>query len=134
MTKEHKAVMKQEVADIFIENLFQHGTKLIDPFAGLGTTEISCNKFNIECTSIELIEEYTEMPKLRIEKEKDEQPQLRIAHLILLKSLTLRYRKTPLHYLYNTLSNFDIFPFVRHMPLYQPHSCKEVLTVQKLDT
>lgn len=107
MTKEHKAVMKQEVADFFNGNLFQHGT-----------TEISCNKFNIECTSIELIEEYAEMAKLRIEKEKDEQPQLRIAHLILLKSLTLRYRKTPLHYLYNTLSNFDIIPFVRHIPLY----------------
>ncbi len=70
MPKEHKAVMKQEVADFFIGNLFQPNTKLIDPFAGLGTTEISCNKFNIECTSIELIEEYAEMAKLRIEKEK----------------------------------------------------------------
>lgn len=71
MPKEHKAVMKQEVCDYFIGNFFFPGSTVIDPFAGLGTTEISCNKFNMECTSIELIEEYAEMARERIEKEKD---------------------------------------------------------------
>lgn len=66
MPKEHKAVMKQEVADFYISRLFEPNTKCIDCFGGLGTTEIACIKNSIECTSIELVPEYVRMAEERI--------------------------------------------------------------------
>lgn len=66
MPKEHKAVMKQEVADYFISEFFEPNTSCIDCFGGLGTTEIACNKNNINCVSIELSPEYCAMAEQRI--------------------------------------------------------------------
>lgn len=66
MPKEHKAVMRQDVADWFIGNFFERGTTCIDCFGGLGTTAIACNKYNIDCTLIEQSEIYCRMAEERI--------------------------------------------------------------------
>lgn len=57
-TAEHKAVMKQEVADWFIENFTKEDDIIYDPFMGLGTTAISCKKFGRKCIGTELINKY----------------------------------------------------------------------------
>jgi len=44
-TKIHKAVMKQEVSDWFIENFTDENDVICDTFMGLGTTGISCIKY-----------------------------------------------------------------------------------------
>lgn len=69
-TKIHKAVMKQEVADWFIENFTKESDVIIDPFMGIGTTGISCIKFNRKFIGIELDSKYFEVAKQRIENNK----------------------------------------------------------------
>ena len=54
----HKAVMKQEVSDWFIEKFTDVGDVIYDPFMGLGTTAISCKKFGRQCIGTELSYEY----------------------------------------------------------------------------
>lgn len=66
-TKIHKAVMKQEVSDWFIENFSSEKNIIIDPFMGLGTTGISCKKLNRDFIGFELDEKYFEIAKERIE-------------------------------------------------------------------
>lgn len=68
MPKEHKAVMKQSVADFFIGNFFVGGggQTCIDPFFGLGTTAIACDKNKIQCTGIELSSVYCELAKKKV--------------------------------------------------------------------
>lgn len=66
MPPEHKAVMKQEVADFYIGTFFERGSSVIDCFGGLGTTAIACRRYGLSCTSIELVPEYIEMAKQRI--------------------------------------------------------------------
>jgi DNA modification methylase len=58
MPKEHKAVMKQEVADWFISKFTTVGELVLDPFIGLGTTAISCIKLQRNYIGIELKQEY----------------------------------------------------------------------------
>ena len=53
MPKHHKAVMKQEVSDWFIEKFTKEGDHVLDPFMGLGTTGKSCVKFERTFTGIE---------------------------------------------------------------------------------
>lgn len=67
-TKIHKAVMKQEVADWFIEKFTREGDIVFDCFAGLGTTMISCIKCNRDCIGIELNKEYIKIAKDRIKE------------------------------------------------------------------
>lgn len=66
MPPEHKAVMKQEVADYYIGTFFERGTTVLDCFGGLGTTAIACRRHGLGCTSIELVPEYIEMAKKRL--------------------------------------------------------------------
>lgn len=61
MPKEHRAVMKSEVADWFIENFTKEGDMVFDPFLGIGTTAVSCEKFNRSCIGIEISEIYYNM-------------------------------------------------------------------------
>lgn len=68
MPKIHKAVMKQEVSDWFIENFTKAGDTVLDPFMGLGTTGISCNKFHRGFIGIELNKEYFEIAKSKMGK------------------------------------------------------------------
>jgi len=53
MPKNHKAVMKQEVADHFIEKFTKEGDHILDCFMGVGTTGISCKKMGRMFTGIE---------------------------------------------------------------------------------
>lgn len=67
-TKIHKAVMKPEVADWFIEKFTQEGDIVLDPFMGMGTTGVSCKKYGRGFIGVELNEEYFESAKKNIEK------------------------------------------------------------------
>lgn len=69
-TKIHKAVMKQEVSDWFIEKFTQKGMTVIDPFMGLGTTGISCKKLHRDFIGIEKDAKYYEIAKERIDANK----------------------------------------------------------------
>lgn len=68
ITKIHKAVMKQEVADWFIEKFTKENDVVLDCFMGLGTTGLSCIKYNRDFIGIELDEEYFNIAKERIEE------------------------------------------------------------------
>ena len=65
-TKIHKAVMKQEVADWFIENFTKEDDIIFDPFMGLGTTGISCLRYNRNFIGIEKNKEYYDLASKRI--------------------------------------------------------------------
>lgn len=71
MPKEHKAVMKQEVADWFIEKFTREGDVVLDCFMGLGTTGVSCKKYRRNFIGIELNEQYFAMAKENIKKLKN---------------------------------------------------------------
>jgi len=58
MPKDFKAVMKPEVADFFISNFTQEGDLVLDCFLGIGTTGISCKKFNRKFIGIEIEEQH----------------------------------------------------------------------------
>ena len=66
MPKEHKAVMKQEVSDWFIEKFTKEGDTILDPFMGVGTTAISCKKKNRNYIGFEMIKEYCDMAEKRL--------------------------------------------------------------------
>lgn len=66
MPKEHKAVMKQEVSDWFIEKFTKEGDVVLDCFMGLGTTAISCQKFNRDFIGIEIDKNYFSIAKERL--------------------------------------------------------------------
>ena len=68
ITKKHKAVMKQEVADWFIEKFTRDGDLVLDCFMGLATTGIACQKYNRNFLGIELDKDYFEIAKERIAK------------------------------------------------------------------
>ena len=68
ITKIHKAVMKQEVADWFIEKFTKENDVVLDCFMGLGTTGLSCIKYNRDFIGIELDKEYFNIAKERIEE------------------------------------------------------------------
>ena len=68
-TKTHKAVMKQEVADWFIRNFTVDNDIVLDPFMGLGTTGISCKKYNRDFIGIEKNKQYYDIAMGRIKKE-----------------------------------------------------------------
>lgn len=68
-TKIHKAVMKQEVADWFIRNFTVDNDIVLDPFMGLGTTGISCKKYNRDFIGIEKNKQYYDIAMGRIKKE-----------------------------------------------------------------
>ena len=66
MDKIHKAVMKQEVCDWFIDKFTNENDVILDPFMGLGTTGISCKKMNRDFIGIELNKEYFDIAEKRI--------------------------------------------------------------------
>lgn len=67
MTKTHKAVMKQEVADWFIEKFTKEDDVILDTFMGLGTTGIASKKLNRNFIGIEISKEYFDIAKERID-------------------------------------------------------------------
>ncbi len=68
MPKIHKAVMKQEIADYFIEKFTKEKDIILDPFMGIGTTGISCVSMNRDFLGIELIKEYYDISENRIQE------------------------------------------------------------------
>lgn len=66
MPEEHKAVMKQEVSDWFIEKFTKEAETVLDPFAGTGTTGVSCKKLNRDYILIEKEQEYFDIIQKRI--------------------------------------------------------------------
>jgi len=68
MPESHKAVMKQEVADWFIEKFTKEGDTVLDPFAGTGTTGVACRNLNRNFILIEQDESYCKLAEERINK------------------------------------------------------------------
>ena len=68
MTKEHKVVMKYDVAGWFITKFTKENDLVLDCFMGLGTTGIACVKNNRQFFGIELNKTYFDVAKERIEK------------------------------------------------------------------
>ena len=66
MTKEHKAMMKQEVCDWFIDKFTIENETILDPFMGAGTTAISCINLKRNYIGFEITPEYVELSKKRI--------------------------------------------------------------------
>lgn len=64
--KEHKAVMKQEISDYFIEKFTNVSDIVLDCFMGTGTTGVSCVKLNRNFIGIEIDKKYYEIAKERI--------------------------------------------------------------------
>lgn len=67
MPKEHKAVMHPAVADHFIKHFTNEGDLVLDPFMGVGTTGVSCKKYNRSFIGIEKSEVYFNMSKQALE-------------------------------------------------------------------
>lgn len=66
ISKTHKAVMKQEISDWFIKTFTEENDVILDCFMGLGTTGISCKKFNRDFIGIEIDENYFKIAEERI--------------------------------------------------------------------
>ena len=71
MPDNHKAVMKQEVSDYFINTFTKEDDTVLDPFMGTGTTGISCKQMGRKFIGIELDKEYFKIAKDRLDKEID---------------------------------------------------------------
>ena len=65
-TNTHKAVMKQDVADWFIEKFTNVDDVVLDCFMGLGTTGIACKKLNRNFIGIEINDDYYKEAERRI--------------------------------------------------------------------
>ena len=66
MPKEHKAVMKQEVADWFIDKFTKEGDTVLDPFMGTATTGVSCVSKNRNFIGFEIDKRYFELSRERL--------------------------------------------------------------------
>jgi site-specific DNA-methyltransferase (adenine-specific) len=58
MPKDHKAVMKLDVAEYFISNFTQQNDIILDCFFGYGTTAIACHNYNRKVIGCEIDTEY----------------------------------------------------------------------------
>lgn len=67
MPKEHKAVMREDVAEWFVQKFTKEKETILDPCIGLGTTAVACIKNSRNFIGFELSSEYYEMAKQRIE-------------------------------------------------------------------
>lgn len=65
--KEHKAVMNLEASNYIFSNFIKKDALVLDCFAGVGTTFVSCLKNNNSFIGYELSEEYAEIGNKRIE-------------------------------------------------------------------
>ena len=70
--KAHKAVMKQEISDYFIEKFTNVSDIVLDCFVGTGTTGVSCVKLNRNFIGIEIDKKYYDIAKRRINSKVEE--------------------------------------------------------------
>ena len=66
MTKDHKAIMKQDVAEWFIKNFTKENDLILDCFMGAGTTAITCKFNKRNYLGFELNNKYVELSNKRI--------------------------------------------------------------------
>jgi site-specific DNA-methyltransferase (adenine-specific) len=66
MTTDHKAIMKQDVAEWFIKNFTKENDLILDCFMGAGTTAITCKFNKRNYIGFELNEKYVELSNKRI--------------------------------------------------------------------
>ena len=64
----HKAVMSEPFCTEVIREFVKEGEKILDPFMGLATTGIVCNKLNHDFIGIEIYEPYYNIAKERMEQ------------------------------------------------------------------
>jgi len=68
MEKEHRAIMKQEVADYFIKTFTKENELILDPFMGAGTSANSCIFYKRNYLGFEISKEYCELSEKRNSK------------------------------------------------------------------
>jgi site-specific DNA-methyltransferase (adenine-specific) len=66
--KEHKAIMKQDVCEWFINNFTKENELILDCFMGAGTTAITCKHNNRNYIGFELNKQYVELSNQRLYK------------------------------------------------------------------
>jgi DNA modification methylase len=66
MTTDHKAIMKQDVAEWFIKSFTKENDLILDCFMGAGTTAITCKYNKRNYIGFELNEKYVELSNKRI--------------------------------------------------------------------
>jgi hypothetical protein len=66
MTKEHRAIMKQDVSDWFIKTFTKENDVILDCFMGSGTTAISCKYYKRNYIGFELSKEYVDLSENRL--------------------------------------------------------------------
>ena len=66
--KIHRAVMKPQVVEYFINNFTKENDTILDCFMGLGTTGIEAKRKNRKFIGVELVKEYFDIAKKRIEE------------------------------------------------------------------
>jgi DNA modification methylase len=66
MTNEHKAIMKEDVADWFIKTFTNEGDTILDCFMGAGTTAIVCKYHKRNFIGFEIEKEYVALCEKRI--------------------------------------------------------------------
>lgn len=66
--KIHRAVMKPQVVEYFIDNFTKENDTILDCFMGLGTTGIEAKIKNRNFIGVELVKEYFDIAKKRIEE------------------------------------------------------------------
>lgn len=66
MTTDHKAIMKQDVAEWFIKNFTKENDLILDCFMGAGTTAITCKFNKRNYIGFELNNKYVELSNKRI--------------------------------------------------------------------
>jgi site-specific DNA-methyltransferase (cytosine-N4-specific) len=64
----HFAVYPKELARLCVSAGSRHGSRVLDPFFGSGTTGVVCNEMERECVGIELNPEYAELAYNRLLK------------------------------------------------------------------
>lgn len=64
--KEHRAIMKKEVAEHFISLFSKEGDIVLDPFMGVGTTAIVSTKLNRNYIGFEISKDYCKIADKRI--------------------------------------------------------------------
>lgn len=69
MPDEHKAVMKQDVADYFMRTYSKRDDVVIDPFMGTGTTAIATRKYKCHYIGFEISQKYIDIALDRLKSE-----------------------------------------------------------------
>lgn len=70
MPKDHKAVMRDDIAEYLVKMFKDKKQIILDPFCGTGTTGVACVKNGRGFIGIESIPEYVAMSKARIKAKK----------------------------------------------------------------